>query len=141
MALSLNVRQRAAGGARGLSPGEIVSLTSLRGFLAAWVVAHHFWNEVSRLFPWAEALSPVACRGYMAVPAFFMLSGFVLSYNYTGQFLNLSHLPVTRFLVLRLARIYPVHLVTLLTVALMVWVSDRVGYQLTDSGYTARAFV
>ena len=45
------------------------------------------------------------------------------------------------FLGRRLARVYPVHLVTLLIVAAMVWVSGRVGFQLTDAGYTTRDFV
>ena len=122
-------------------PREIASLTALRGFLAIWVVAYHFWNDALRLFPQLEALSPIAWMGHMAVPAFFMLSGFVLSYNYAGRFRKLRQSEVSRFLCLRLARIYPVHLATLLAVAAMVWVSDLAGYHLTDAGYTARDFV
>lgn len=120
---------------------EIVSLTSLRGFLATWIVVYHFWNDVLRLFPWAELLSPIVQVGHMAVPAFFMLSGFVLTYNYAHDFQRLNAATAIRFLGLRLARIYPVHLATLLVVFTMVWVSSRLGYQLTDTGYTTRDFV
>src|SRR4029077_16886613 len=51
--------------AYGSSHGEIVALTSLRGFLAAWVVVYHFGNDVLQLFPWTEVLSPIALRGGM----------------------------------------------------------------------------
>jgi peptidoglycan/LPS O-acetylase OafA/YrhL len=121
--------------------GDIVSLTTLRGLLAVWVVMYHFWNDVLRLFPLAEILSPIVRVGQMAVPAFFMLSGFVLAYNYADRFASLSLSAVARFLCLRLARIYPVHLVSLLAVAVMVWMSGRLSYQLTDGGYTSRNFV
>lgn len=122
-------------------PREIAALTSVRGYLALWVVAYHFWNNVVRLVPLAAAASPVAELGHMAVPAFFMLSGFVLSYTYAARFEVLRRREVIRFLWLRLARIYPVHLVTLLAVAAMVWVSDLAGFRLTDSGYSTTDFV
>jgi len=120
---------------------EILSLTSLRGLLAAWVVLYHFWNETLKLFPDLESFSPIAQVGNMAVPAFFMLSGYVLSYNYAERFKQLSWKAVRQFLWLRLARVYPVHLFTLLIVLAMVLVSGRLGYQLTDSGYSTRDFI
>lgn len=120
---------------------EIGALTAVRGHLALWVVVYHFWNEVVVLVPWARPAAPVAALGHMAVPAFFMLSGFVLSYNYAARFAVLRRREVARFLVLRLARVYPVHLVTLLAVAAMVWVAGRAGYQLTDAGYSTADFV
>ena len=129
------------GGDSAKPTGEIVALTSLRGYLSLWVVAYHFWNDAVRLFSWADALSPVARVGHMAVPAFFMLSGFVLSHNYAARFAVLRRAEVLRFLWLRLGRIYPVHVATLLAVAAMVWVSGRAGYQLTDAGYTTGDFV
>ncbi len=133
---------RAAGtDSMGRPPGEIVALTALRGLLALWVVFYHFWNDVLRLFPATESLSPLVRMGNMAVPAFFILSGFVLAYNYGERFDRLRLSEVVRFECLRLARIYPVHLFTLLIVAAMVGVSSLAGYQLTDAGYTTRDFV
>ena len=108
--------------------------------LAGWVVAYHFWNDALRLFPALDGLSPVVARGHLAVPAFFVLSGFVLAYNYTESFRTLTLRGVGRFLGLRLARVYPVHLVTLLAVLAMVGVADRLGYRLTDAGYSAPDF-
>jgi peptidoglycan/LPS O-acetylase OafA/YrhL len=122
-------------------PREIDSLTALRGLLALWVVVYHFWNDVVRLFPALDALTPIARAGHFAVPGFFMLSGFVLAYNYAAQFTALSPRRVVAFWALRLARIYPVHFVALLVVAAMVAVSGRLGYQLTDAGYSTRDFV
>ncbi|QOV90633.1 acyltransferase family protein [Humisphaera borealis] len=119
---------------------EIVSLTALRGVLASWVVVYHFWNDVLVLFPGADAFSPLARCGHMAVPAFFMLSGFVLAHTYTDNLATLSAHRVFVFLLRRLARIYPVHLVTLLAVGAMVYVSERAGFRLTDAGYTSRDF-
>ncbi len=122
-------------------PGEIVSLTSLRGVLAVWVVVYHYWNDVLRLFPWAEPLSPFARIGSIAVPAFFMLSGFVLSYNYAERFRRIRAADAFLFYKLRLARIYPVHFVTLLAVVPMVLVARRSGHPLAEVGYTASGFI
>ena len=120
---------------------EIISLTTLRGLFAVWVVTFHFRPDLGHLLPWADGLAPFFRRGAMAVPGFFMLSGFVLAYNYADRFRTLRWAGVLRFLALRLARIYPVHVATLLLVALMVWGGRRIGYQLTDAGYSAHDFV
>lgn len=122
------------------SPREIPSLTALRGLLAGWVVAYHFWNDALRLFPALDALTPLVARGHLAVPGFFALSGFVLAYHYTASFRTLTLRGVGRFLGRRLARVYPVHLVTLLAVLAMVGVADRLDYTLTDGGYSAADF-
>lgn len=121
--------------------GEIPSLTAFRGWLALWVVIYHYWNDVLCLFPATEALSPFVQVGHMAVPAFFILSGYVLAYNYADQFRTLRRAQMLRFVALRLARIYPVHLVTLLAVLAMVLFSRARGWPLTDAGYSARDFV
>lgn len=120
---------------------QIDSLTTLRGGLALWVVVYHYWNDVVRLFPAADALSPIARLGHMAVPAFFMLSGFVLTHNYADRFAGGSLAGVWTFWKLRLARIYPVHLATLLAVAVMVEVGTRLGMPPGGEGYTTREFV
>src|SRR5262249_8096010 len=113
------------------------SLTTLRGLAALWVVVYHFWPEVLVLLPGLALLTPLAVVGNLAVPCFFILSGFVLCYNYAPEFHRLSARDYGR----RLVRIYPVHLVTLLAVLAMALVSWRLGWALTDSGYTGRDFV
>jgi peptidoglycan/LPS O-acetylase OafA/YrhL len=75
------------------------ALTGIRFFAALHVVFFHY----------APALPPllrnVAANGYMAVGLFFILSGFVLAYQYAGRALN-----PRRFLGARFARIYPAYL-------------------------------
>jgi peptidoglycan/LPS O-acetylase OafA/YrhL len=105
------------------------------------VVAYHFWNDAVRLYPVLDALSPIARAGHFAVPGFFILSGFVLAFNYSARFSAWPPRRVLGFWALRLARIYPVHIVTLLAVAAMVAVADRLGYELTDAGYSTRDFI
>lgn len=121
--------------------GEILPLTSIRGFLATWVVLYHYWNDIVRLFPSATILDPLVLRGHLAVPAFFILSGLVLAHNYGQRMAVFSWKSTYTFLLLRLFRIYPVHLVTLLVVLAMVLVSRHLGYQLTDAGYSWDYFV
>ncbi len=139
--VGMSRRSVVAAGSDVRRPGEIVALTSLRGFLALWVVLYHFWNDILTLFTDMDVFSPFVRFGYMAVPAFFMLSGFVLAYNYSDRFQRLSGAEILRFQAARLMRIYPVHLMTLLTVAVMAWVSSFAGHQLTDTGYSAHDFI
>jgi len=98
---------------------EIVSLTSLRGFLATWVVIGHFWQEIRTLLPGLDFLSPWTEHGHSAVPGFFVLSGWVLSHNYREAFRR-RETSWIRFLGLRLARIYPVHLAMLAALGALV---------------------
>jgi peptidoglycan/LPS O-acetylase OafA/YrhL len=69
------------------------SLESLRGIAALLVVLYHIGR---------------APNGHAAVEFFFVLSGFVLHHSYGGRIPDRTALK--RFLVLRLQRIYPVHL-------------------------------
>lgn len=126
--------------ARPNKPVEIVSLTSIRGCLAIWVVIYHFWNDVLLLFPATSLLTPVIRLGNLAVPAFFMLSGYVLAYNYSRRFHRLETREVIRFYALRLARIYPVHFATLMAVVAMVAVGQRYHVDLSPKGYLVSDF-
>jgi peptidoglycan/LPS O-acetylase OafA/YrhL len=121
-------------------PRPIDSLTSLRGLAALWIVFYHFWTDLLVLFPTLEALSPVVRKGDYAVPLFFMLSGFVLAYNYGTGFESLRWSDYRRFVLLRFGRIYPVHLVTLLAVLPMVALARFQSREITDAGYTTATF-
>ncbi len=94
-------------------PRDIRVLTSLRFFAAFVVFAHHIF-QFSLQNPGARFFE----KGYLAVDLFFILSGFILSHVYGGQFPG-PRGAYRQFLVRRFARIYPLHLVVLL--ALLLW--------------------
>ena len=90
---------------------HILPLTGLRLFAATWVASFHLQPTLNRLFPALNCLSPVTSIGYEAVPLFFLLSGFILSHNYFENYsLNQHH----KFIFLRVARLWPVHITMLL---------------------------
>ena len=52
--------------------------------------------------------------GYLGVSFFFILSGFILAYSYSHKITSLSHLELKKFYIARLAKIYPIHILTFL---------------------------
>lgn len=95
---------------------RIDRLTSLRGFAALYVFLFHCQNTL----PWFTLgrLNGFASKGYLAVDFFFVLSGFILSHVYLRGFEAHRHRQ-GRFLALRLGRIYPAHLATLILAVLI----------------------
>ena len=110
--------------------GEIKALTGLRIVAAVWVVLFHFRPMLTDASPdFKDALSPVLNCGAQGVDLFFILSGFVLTWNYLdrmGQ--SWSTHATLHFLWLRLARVWPVYLVTMHLAALLVILSQHVGH-------------
>ena len=96
---------------------KIDRLTSVRGFAALYVVLFHCYGVVAgfNLTPWTNFVE----KGYLAVDFFFVLSGFIIAYVYAAPF-DAGRGQYRRFLSLRLARIYPVHLV-MLAVVVGIW--------------------
>ena len=88
---------------------EIISLSSLRGIAAWWVVLYHGSDLPSYSFL-QGSLHGWLPRGYLAVDLFFVLSGFIIARSYGHQFQRFSFRSYVGFLWLRLARIYPLHL-------------------------------
>jgi peptidoglycan/LPS O-acetylase OafA/YrhL len=94
-------------------PDNIRTLTPLRFFAAAAVVAYHFLLYV----PFdVSAYAWLPHKGYLAVDFFFILSGFILTHVYRGGILD-KKISYRDFMVRRFARIYPLHLLTLLAMA------------------------
>jgi peptidoglycan/LPS O-acetylase OafA/YrhL len=85
------------------------SLTGLRGIAALWVVLYHYGI---RYFPSIQpgAAGHVIEKGYLAVDLFFLLSGFVLTHVYIGQFAQSGSRATWPFLRARIARLYPLHI-------------------------------
>ena len=91
-------------------PVDIRPLTSLRFFAALVVVFHHLGYFMP---PAAHEVTDFLQKGYLGVDFFFILSGFILVHVYSEK-LQAGHCTARSFYVRRFARIYPLHLLTLL---------------------------
>jgi len=109
-------------------PNEIHPLTGLRGVAALIVFLHHARYELDTLFP--ELSFEFFARGYLGVDIFFVLSGFVIAYNYGGRIRSISD--YTSYVGRRIARIYPMHVATLLAVLAMVYTAQAAGWRIHD---------
>ena len=110
-------------------PTRIVTLDSLRGVLALYVVAYHFLSAFPVLQRAITNHTILMSHGDFAVDCFFALSGFVMAYVYGAAFSESTTPRVVRsFFVARFARLYPIQLFTFLVVlAWFLWVFGRRG--------------
>lgn len=81
-----------------------ITLDSLRGIAALGIALLH--------------LSPKFGGMYLAVDFFLVLSGFIITYTYMGR--NIS---IYNFIVNRIARLYPLHIITLLFIIIINYIS------------------
>lgn len=113
------------------STQEITDLTICRALFAAGVFVC-FLNQFLHFSHFLGRFSGLVSHGYLGVDGFFMLSGLALmhvhrEFDVVGmdgpvpEFSWPKWSGVWRFYVLRVGRIYPVHLVTLLVVVALVW--------------------
>ncbi|MDA4107769.1 acyltransferase family protein [Mycolicibacterium holsaticum] len=109
---------------------EIRALSGLRIVAAVWVVLFHFRPLLEQAAPgFRSALAPVLDCGAQGVDLFFILSGFVLTYNYLDRMGNTwSWRSTLQFLWLRLARVWPVYLVTMHLAALWMIFTLNIGH-------------
>lgn len=87
--------------------GHLDALTGIRGIAAWLVVLYHTRNALSGIWP-ADVIA-VFARGYLAVDLFFMLSGFVIWYNYADRLQAGGGIETRQFLWRRFARVWPLH--------------------------------
>ncbi|MGZ8364295.1 MAG: acyltransferase family protein [Caulobacteraceae bacterium] len=86
---------------------HLKSLTSLRFFAAMWVVLYAFWPNLT-----SDAAPGLVARGSLGVEVFFILSGFILCHVYLPAW-EAGRFTYGKFLWARIARVYPLHLATL----------------------------
>jgi len=97
--------------------GRLDGLTPLRGLAALWVVLFHadvilVYRQFGGLLD--RSATGLISHGYLWVDFFFLLSGFIIAHAY-GDRLGGGGVTAARdYLAARFARIYPLHLATLL---------------------------
>ncbi len=127
-------------------PTEIKALAGARAFPPLILVLFHFceghkyrgmdeaicstawWHYFFTCGKWFDL--PVA-HGYIWVEFFFALSGFILVHVYgarTAEFWQIKSGAYLAFLRARLARLYPVHVVTLISMLLLMWTLNQLSY-------------
>jgi peptidoglycan/LPS O-acetylase OafA/YrhL len=126
----------------GSRQNSIDSLTGIRALAAVWVVIYHFKSDITQLFSWFEWASSFARAGFLGVDLFFILSGFIITYNYLNEFQAIKARSYVNFLWLRLARLYPVHLFTLCCLAVIVAGAQYRGITLNNAHiFTVEGFL
>ena len=119
-AAGVRTREETEAAPRGPAVPPIHALTGLR-FLAALLVLFSHFPEI---IPFDQAALPLVRQGAAGVTVFFVLSGFLLTYNYFYTFVD-STAGAASFLRARVARIYPMHVVALLVVTpAVIWLTD-----------------
>ncbi len=93
-------------------PPFLPGLGGLRGLAALAVLLGHGVAWLTPLPQTPDLYEPFARLTRCGLSAFFVLSGFVLAYNH-GPAMAAGELPFGRFAMARLARLYPVYLLTL----------------------------
>jgi peptidoglycan/LPS O-acetylase OafA/YrhL len=95
--------------------GRLEPLTGLRGVAACAVLIAHA-IDISFYYKGVAIFHPFAARlAYFGMALFFVLSGFVIQYNYAAAFASGPLIPATyRFFVARFARLYPLYIISLL---------------------------
>jgi len=94
----------------GSAPADLRPLTTLRFFAAAWVALYAFWPNLDVAF-----VPTLVTKGYLGVELFFVLSGFILSHVYLAAH-GEKRFSYGSFLWARIARVYPLHIATLIGV-------------------------
>lgn len=105
---------------------RFIALDGWRGIAAAMVALHHFTTS-----GWSTG-TPLVRNAYLFVDFFFVLSGFVIAANYRDRLVQ-GFSPVS-FMLLRVGRLYPLHLVMLLA-----FIATEVVFALTSGAGSGRA--
>ena len=112
----------------------IRQLTGIRFVAAAWVLLYHLQGPLAVIGVLSLPVLPEVLRvGRLGVDLFFALSGFILTHTYLTRLgPALRARGTLHFWWLRLARIYPVHLVMLVIAGIAVVLQARVAGEGVD---------
>lgn len=115
------------------------ALTSMRFVAAIMVVVFHLSNQAPFMTGAPRVLQNVIDGGYVWVGFFFVLSGFILSYQYLDRVRD-GTFDARDFFLARLARIYPGHLLGFVIMAALLSIK-RIDVLSPEGGPTVVAFV
>ncbi len=105
------------------SPAYLTNLTPLRGIAALIVLFFHFdlfWGGPFKGTLFSTETTLFVKKGYLLVDFFFVLSGFIMCHVYGRFFADSVQKPAFwQFIKARFARIYPLHLFTLVWAILL----------------------
>jgi len=129
---------------QGTTSRHILSLTSIRGIAAIWVVIYHYTKKIDSELFCITCHTRILSHGYLAVDLFFILSGYVLTITYATRLMQ-SHLYPRDYWVARFARVYPLHFFTLIAYAsiflLYNWIDTGNTLSLDISGNNMSSFI
>lgn len=97
-----------------------------------WVVLYHYREILNQLIPSFKHFDWVTAKGGYAVPIFFILSGFIISYNYLDNFKKADYLP---FVWKRFARLWPVHFAVIILFFTLFFLSEKMGIYLNSNHF------
>ena len=109
--------------------GKLDGLTSVRFFFAMMVVVGHFTGQFAAEFGTLPGF--VYNMAPLAVSWFFVLSGFIIAYNYPELSTNQQR---RDFLILRVARLWPVHCVVLTAAVSFLYLHIIAIFNVTKTG-------
>lgn len=120
---------------------DIPELTGLR-FVAAFCIllAHTFHWLCYSLDPIPYAVTVVMRLAAIAMPLFFVLSGFVIHYNYGNFFVEGIKKKYFKFVWIRLARLYPLYIVCILLSISCFYFGYRPNAVMCETDYLASKF-
>ncbi|CAL4868681.1 hypothetical protein MMA231_02970 [Asticcacaulis sp. MM231] len=100
------------------------SLDVLRFMAASFILLFHYGSTAPVAL---STLFPVFSQGWLATDSFLLLSGYILSRAY-GSRLVTSHMRRSHFLLRRFARLWPSHILVLLTFGVFVLAASAAGF-------------
>ena len=111
----------------------IPSLTGIRAIAALWVLVGHYSSYLFEQFgfPKTTLMQPLLLSAWAGVDLFFVLSGFIIAHNYAAGWTS-STKSFSRFLLKRVARLFPVYLITTLAAAGLYLVAILIGHSFNN---------